>query len=262
MQTSSEYNTMMETMRAIYKDGGITSFYRGIQSPISGLLLMNGLLFFGYGTARRALGETKQTPLTVQQLATAGGLAGITVTFAEGPVDFLKTQLQVNSSRYTGFFNCASTILRKRGPMGIFQGFWPTLARNVPANFLWYGGFEMVRELMLKPGQKRSDLGIMKTSLAGACGGLCYWLMYPIDVVKSTVQSDHYDPAQRKYGSSMDAARAVYKRAGIKGFFRGLPVCMLRTMPASAATFAVYDITLRHLTGDEDVPDLGSKIQV
>ena len=262
MQTSTTSLSMGETMRLTYQEGGVTGFYRGIQSPLSGLLIMNGLLFFGYGTARRFLGDKPGAPLIVSQLATAGAMAGVTVTLAECPVDFLKTQLQMNSAQYKGFVDCARTIVQSRGPLGIFQGFAATMMRNIPGNFLWYGGFELTRELMLQDGQSRSDLGIMKTALAGAVGGVVYWTTFPIDAIKSTVQSDHFDPAKRKYKGTLDAARQMYKRAGTKAFTRGFTPAILRTIPASAATFVVYDIVLRKLTGEADVDDLGVKIVV
>lgn len=45
---------------------------------------------------------------------------------------------------------------------------------------------------------------------AGSAAGVGYWLsIYPIDMIKTVVQTDHSDPAQRKYKGMWDAARSV-----------------------------------------------------
>ena len=117
---------------------------------------------------------------------------------------------------------------------------------------------------MIGPGQRPSDLGLLQTSLAGAAGGVSYWLlMYPSDVIKSSIQSDHYDPAQRQYTGMAQAARTIYRRGGMAAFYRGYGVCLLRTIPASAATFVTYAYVMRHLTGASlDDEELTTRIVV
>lgn len=46
----------------------------------------------------------------------------------------------------------------------------------------------------------------MQVLLAGSAAGVGYWLsIYPIDMVKTIMQTDHSDPAQRKYTGMLDA---------------------------------------------------------
>lgn len=69
-----------------------------------------------------------------------------------------------------------------------------------------------------------------------------YWLsIYPIDVIKSSVQSDHSDPTKRKYSGMIDAARKIHAEHGVKGYFRGIAPCLARSFPANAATFVAYE---------------------
>ena len=70
---------------------------------------------------------------------------------------------------------------------------------------------------------------------AGSMGGLAYWtITYPIDVVKSSMQSDSPNPAQRKYKGVVDAFTQLYKEGGLTRFTRGYSACVLRALPANA----------------------------
>ncbi len=80
------------------------------------------------------------------------------------------------------------------------------------------------------------QLPIVETFLCGGLAGLGYWLpWYPLDVIKGTIQADTYIREQRRVRGFGDAARQVYQRNGIQGFYRGFVPCLLRSFPANAA---------------------------
>jgi len=150
--------------------------------------------------------------------------------------------------QYKGFFHCSSSIVKERGPIGAYQGIIPTIVRNGPANAAWYGVYETARTYQTQPGQSKNDLAQWRVVLAGGLGGWAYWLsIYPIDVVKSTVQADEPDPTKRKYQNTMHAIRQIHAQYGIKGFFRGFTPCMLRAFPANGATFMTYQYVMNKI---------------
>lgn len=80
-------------------------------------------------------------------------------------------------------------ILREQGIRGLFVGLTSTIVREMPGYFFFFGGYEVTRELLAKPNQKRDDIGWQKTMVAGAVGGTVLWLViFPADVVKSRIQ--------------------------------------------------------------------------
>lgn len=80
-------------------------------------------------------------------------------------------------------------IIRQNGLSGMFRGLTSTIAREMPGYFFFFGGYELTRELLAKPGQSRDDIGWQKTMVAGAVGGSVLWLViFPADVVKSRIQ--------------------------------------------------------------------------
>ena len=146
-------------------------------------------------------------------------------------------------------------IYQKYGIKGSFQGFNATILRNIPANFAYFGVYEMTKRSFTEKGEKPSIstliLGkktIFKNEInfiffvGGGLGGLSYWgLSYPLDIIKSTIQSD--SPSNRVYTSVTTTAKLIYQEFGMKGFFRGVTPCLVRSFPANAACFTFYEIT-------------------
>jgi solute carrier family 25 carnitine/acylcarnitine transporter 20/29 len=72
--------------------------------------------------------------------------------------------------------------------------------------------------------------------------------VYPIDVIKSKIQTDALEVAKRQYSSTLDCARKVLRTEGIAGLYRGFVPCMLRAAPVNGLTFLGYVVSSRFLT--------------
>jgi len=252
--TPLKYQGTIHAFQTIIKEEGTSAVYKGVQSPLVGMALMNSVLFLCNGQAKAFLQGDSEEPLTIGQLFLCGAFVGLSVSFVEGPVDLFKSQLQSQGvhggkAKYTGLFDCAKQIAGNHGIRGIYQGLQATLIRDIPANALYFGVYEASRRAMSAPGQKVEDLPAWKVLIAGGFGGMAFWAFtYPTDVVKSSLQTDSTIRSERKYSSYMDAVRKIYKADGAKGFFKGFTPCMIRSFPANAVCFLAYEYT-RKFTG-------------
>jgi solute carrier family 25 carnitine/acylcarnitine transporter 20/29 len=68
--------------------------------------------------------------------------------------------------------------------------------------------------------------------------------IYPIDVIKSKIQTDCLTKEKRKYSSSFDCAKQILAKEGIKGFFKGFGTCMLRAGPVNASSFVAFEFAM------------------
>jgi solute carrier family 25 (mitochondrial carnitine/acylcarnitine transporter), member 20/29 len=74
-----------------------------------------------------------------------------------------------------------------------------------------------------------------------------FWIFsYPSDVVKQRVMTDGFGK-ERKYPRWRDAAGAVWREAGWKGYWRGFVPCFLRAFPANATALFVFEGVMRML---------------
>lgn len=105
------------------------------------------------------------------------------------------------AAAYTTVYNCVKATLATNGYRGPFQGLGPTLVRNIPANAIYLGSFEVMKgKLAERRGCKKTELPAAYVISAGGAGGILYWLsIYPIDVIKSAMATDALEPSKRKY---------------------------------------------------------------
>jgi len=86
--------------------------------------------------------------------------------------------------------------------------------------------------------------------LAGGAAGFGYWgLFYPLDIIKTRIQIDAEDPAERKYKSILDCFRQTSKE-GVRAFFKGYNPALLRAIPLNAAIFLAVLSTKKFMFGD------------
>ncbi len=210
---------MFDCIGKIFKEEGAAGFYKGVGSPLAGISFMCACKFFYYGQIRAYLAgksDPKPEDLTVKQYFIAGALTGFLNSFIDSPVDLFKSKMQsqINNKQGQGYRNvihCATDIWNKYGIRGVYQGLGITFFRDIGGNCFYFGVYEYLKRQLTEEGQSVSKLPAHKLLLAGGCAGICYWLsIYPIDVIKTSMQIDASDKSQRKYLNMVDCARKLY----------------------------------------------------
>ena len=101
---------------------------------------------------------------------------------------------------------------------------------------------------MKKDNLTRAQLPALWAMLGGFISGPTLWLMvYPMDVIKSRLQTDALDKKSRTYKGTLDCARQIFAQNGWRGFFRGLIPTLARAPISNSATFVTYEFAARHL---------------
>lgn len=135
------------------------------------------------------------------------------------------------------------------GITGVFRGFSPTLIREGHGMGIYFLTYDYIVQQTMKKQhlEHRSQLSPTVPLLAGATAGLVLWLaVYPIDVIKSYMQTDALLPSERRFRGMSDVVRHVYATSGVGGFFRGIVPTLIRVRsPADTGAFRER----RHLLG-------------
>ena len=70
---------------------------------------------------------------------------------------------------------------------------------------------------------------------AGGTAGFMYWVFfYPLDVIKSAMQTDALVPSERKYRGIAHTTSSLWTEGGVSRFYKGVTPCLLRAVPANA----------------------------
>ena len=93
------------------------------------------------------------------------------------------------------------------------------------------------------------QLGPGALVVAGGAAGATFWtISYPIDVIKSKLQTQNVFAPDR-YRGVLDCGRRLYEAEGWRALFRGFLPCILRSVPANSAAFLAFEQTRTFLTG-------------
>ncbi|KAI0823417.1 mitochondrial carrier [Trametes gibbosa] len=264
MQTApaGTYAGMMHCASGIFKNEGPLAFYKGTLTPLLGIGVCVSIQFaaleyskryFGRQNVLNGRGGTDGMALGSGQLFAAGVFAGLANGAVSGPVEHIRIRLQTQSATnpmYAGPFDAIKKIWTQHGVAGLYKGQVVTLWREALGYGAYFWAYEklMQREIAQK-GIRRDQVNPAKTVLFGAAAGYVLWaVIYPIDMIKSRMQTDGFSPADgQKYKSTLDCVRTVWRTEGFPAFLRGLGPTLIRSPFANGATFLGFELASRLL---------------
>ncbi|KAG2436648.1 hypothetical protein HXX76_006176 [Chlamydomonas incerta] len=185
--------------------------------------------------------------------ATAGAIAGCIARFLTGPFDVVKIRFQVQlepivgvpadalrRSKYTGFTQALTTIVREEGIQGLWRGTVPGLLLTVPYTAVQFVALQQVRQAAADYGFTANPGTAPLVSLAsGALAGAAATVAsYPFDLLRTTLAAQG-EP--KVYRTLWDAARGIVSQRGPAGLYSGLGVTLVEIMPYAALQFGLYD---------------------
>lgn len=236
------------------------------------------ILLPAYGACQSLMvnleGKREIAQLSPLSNATAGFLAAFFSSFTLCPTELIKCQLQALREVQTGgngggavtgallaggngshggvqrisAFQLTRQILRDHGVRGMYRGMTSTLMREMPGYFFFFGGYEATRELLRADGQSKDDIGLLKTMTAGSVGGLVLWtVIFPADVIKSRIQVNSLNASMLAVGTD------IVRKEGPLALYNGLKPTLIRTIPATACLFVVYEYSKKFMAQLFDV---------
>ncbi|KAL9108513.1 MAG: hypothetical protein Q9227_006728 [Pyrenula ochraceoflavens] len=253
-------------MQTIQKEG-VRGLYKGATPPLVGWMAMDSVMLGSLTLYRRLLLEhvfVKSTGSSVPKSGQAqlpafghgiaGVMAGSTVSFIAAPVEHVKARLQIQyaaqkSERlYSGPIDCTKQILRAHGLRGLCHGLLATLIFR-SFFFFWWGSYDVLTQLL------KSQTNLSTPSVNFWAGGLSaqvFWITsYPSDVVKQRIMTDPLGAplrdGEKKFKKWREAAIAVGRENGWRGYWRGFLPCFLRAFPANAMALVAFEGVMRSL---------------
>ena len=66
-------------------------------------------------------------------------------------------------------------------------------------------------------------------------------LRYPLQLVRTRLQAQGMPGSKAEYSGIIDCATQVYKKGGIRGFYRGIAPNFMKAIPAISISYVVYE---------------------
>ena len=133
-------------------------------------------------------GGTIAFRIPLWQKMAVGGLSGVLGTCVVFPVDFVKTNVQLQSASGATARSVIRDTLRGQGVRGLYAGIAPTLVGVMPEKALKLGVNDYLRDLFC--GYDRSQETLLNQVVAGALTGIVQVMATnPMEIVKLRMQS-------------------------------------------------------------------------
>ncbi|KAJ9158075.1 hypothetical protein NKR19_g3702 [Coniochaeta hoffmannii] len=267
LQTSSRtrFSGPLECLTQTVRNEGLRGLYKGATPPLVGWMFMDSLMLGSLTVYRRLLRDNlfnppghplhdPLRPMPSHGHGLAGVMAGATVSMIAAPVEHVKARLQTQYAAskadrlYKGPLDCVRKIYAAHGVAGVYRGLGATLLFR-SFFFFWWGSYDVFSRWM------RQNTAMSAPAVNFWAGGLSaqvFWLTsYPSDVVKQRIMTDPLGGAlgdgQRRFPRWRDAAVAVYREQGVRGYWRGFLPCFLRAFPANAMALLAFEGVMRAL---------------
>lgn len=151
-------------------------------------------------------------------------------------------QIQNSTKMYRSMLDCAKYVYKTEGVGAFYVSYPTTLSMTVPFTALQFLAYESISTTM-NPSKKYDPL---THCVAGAVGGgFAAGLTTPMDVIKTMLQTrgTATDPEARIVSSFRAAASLLYRREGLRGFFKGVRPRVVTTMPSTAICWSAYEFS-------------------
>lgn len=227
---ASNYNSLYNSFKYIYKNEGFRGYYRGNLSNLVRVIPAYTLKFplNEFFKKKFVLNEDKPK---FKNLLLSGTCAGLVQTSITYPLDMLRTRMSIDKNmtkNYTNIFSCLINIIRKEGPMALYKG----LNINFTTYPLYVGIQFSIYEYL------KDENPIISGTIAGF---IAQSSMYPGDVLKRQLQLNGIDNSNKKMSSIIDAVKYIYDVRGIRGFYQGYFINLIKVVPEATIQFFVYD---------------------
>lgn len=184
----------------------------------------------------------------------SGGFGGMISQFAVYPIDTLKFRMQCEtvSGGLHGnklIIATAKKMWRNGGLATYYRGLPMGLVGIFPYAALDLGTFEYLKRAVATRSAKirgchEEDAqpgGFVTAAIGGFSGAFGATAVYPLNLLRTRLQSQGTVLHPRTYTGIMDVTRQTIQGEGMRGLFKGLTPNLLKVIPAVSITYVVYD---------------------
>lgn len=227
---------LVEVCASIRTTEGLAGFWKGNLANCLRAAPQKGLLFV-FNDAYRTLFEKAGIPIWL-----TGGLAGCTSTVLTYPLD----TVQVLKAGLPGvdkqsLLQKGLSLYRDRGiAKGLFPGLGITLLGSGPYYSIKFTAYEWLQGWVVEGRGNGAKLGQIEKVTCGAVASMIgNLIMYPNNIVRRTMQAQG-GPNVQHYSGILQCYIGTY-RTGLKSFYRGMLVNLVRAAPNTGMQFYVYE---------------------
>ncbi|XP_058060638.1 probable mitochondrial glutathione transporter SLC25A40 isoform X2 [Anopheles bellator] len=240
----------IDAFSKISRHEGVRSLWSGLGPTLVLALPTTVIYFVAYEQFRIRLKELHQSrkgkdaELPFWLPLTAGGSARVLAVTIVNPLELIRTKMQSERLSYSEVGQAFRSMLRVQGVLGMWNGFFPTILRDVPFSAIYWTTYETYKK-QLNVTQPTFSVSFVGGAISG---GVAAFLTVPFDVVKTHQQiafGERFlypqNGAKSATVSTFAMMRRIFEASGIRGLFTGLTPRLVKVAPACAIMIASFE---------------------
>ncbi|CAM1504002.1 Fc.00g015930.m01.CDS01 [Cosmosporella sp. VM-42] len=242
-----KYNGISDCFKRTMADEGVMSLWRGNTANVIRYFPTQALNFAFRDKFKAMFGYKKERDGYAMWMAgnlASGGAAGATSLLFVYSLDYARTRLANDAKnakkggdrQFNGLVDVYRKTLASDGLAGLYRGFMPSVAGIIVYRGLYFGMYDSIKPVVLTGTLANNFLasfilGWCVTTGAGIAS-------YPLDTIRRRMMMTSGEAV--KYKNTMDAARQIVAKEGVKSLFKGAGANILRGV-AGAGVLSIYD---------------------
>ena len=243
-----QYKGIIDCFVRIPREQGLLSFWRGNLANVIRYFPTQALNFAFKDTYKKIFlsGVDKKTQFWRYFLGNlaSGGAAGATGLCFVYPLDFARTRLAADvgkdagSREFSGLGNCLTTIAKRDGIRGLYQGFGVSIQGIIVYRAAYFGTYDTAKGMLPDPKNTPIIISWMIAQTVTTGAGI---ISYPFDTVRRRMMMQSgRSKEERMYKGTIDCWRKIYQQEGRNAFFKGAFSNILRGT-GGALVLVLYD---------------------
>lgn len=205
--------------------------------------------------ADSSLGESSNnaTPLAVKGIL-AGGITSILECFISYPLEYTKTQIQLQKhglSRQKEIFKTMKHTIETRGITGLYRGFFIVALFTIPRESMRFGVYEHFKDQITD--KYNGHFPISYSFLCGMIAGAteAIFASTPSETIKIKFIRDNLSKHPKYQDMFAKSILEFIRKTGIRGLYRGLTPNIIKQGSNQAIRFYIVEsLKLRYHGGD------------
>merc|ERR1719454_156120 len=234
---------MPDVFKKTMSKHGFSGLYKGSSVRIFGAGAQQMFRWGAYTNISAFFRDEKGKISTFGNALSGLGAGCCEAIFAVTPVETIKTRvnddLRRGTGNYTGAPDAIVKILKSEGPIGLYRGAAPTIAKQA-CNQAVRMPLQLHCFTLISMGDESKKSSPIYNGIAGAMAGVgSVFLTQPQDCIKSKMQGEE---AKKLYSGTLDCAMKMFKTDGPSAFFAGSVPRSIQMAANVGLTFAIYPV--------------------
>ncbi|KAF1956486.1 mitochondrial carrier protein-like protein [Byssothecium circinans] len=158
------------------------------------------------------------------------------------PADASCAVEEVERRTINGTWDGLRKIAQNEGPRTLWRGLSPTLVMSIPANVIYFAGYDWLRTAQQSPFRKTVSEAYIPLVAGASARVLAAIAVSPIEMFRTRMQATkHTNTAAGHFRETMDGMRAMVTTQGVHSLWRGLTLTLWRDVPFSALYWWGYE---------------------